>query len=279
MFGAHFMRGAGSGDGKDAAPGEYPARHSGKLSGRVARAGGRPLKRGTPAVVCGRLAGSCGEDGTAGHCAPIPGGCPDIWDPVCGCDGRTYGNGCEADAAAVSARYHGTCEDPCRPTLDGFGCTVCSSQIPEDVCRASVLHLDIQTGAITTLDCDCMNISACHIEFGNASPHAEGNCNADETCQVISRDSDNDGIRDTFFLFFHGWLDSTRRPSAGTGRGGGAAAHRHGGIGCWQRGNGVLQFAPRVIGAVDGTAVTKRAFLFMGGLCGGVGLLEDLYGA
>jgi|CXWL01.1.fsa_nt_gi hypothetical protein len=157
---------------------------------------GQPCANGE---FCKFPLGSCGTSGDPGLCTPLPLGCPDIWNPVCGCNGITYGNECDADAAGVSVRHHGVCQDPCQPTPDGFGCTSCMSVIPEEVCRAAVLHLDIQTGAVTTSDCDCMDMSACHIVFGNASPHAEGICPPDQFCEVVRRDSDNDGIDDTFW--------------------------------------------------------------------------------
>ncbi len=48
-----------------------------------------------------------------GTCTPLPQVCIDVWDPVCGCDGLTYGNDCEADAAGVSIDRVGTCDTNC----------------------------------------------------------------------------------------------------------------------------------------------------------------------
>ena len=73
---------------------------------------------------CKKPVGQC-EDDVAGICTPIPNGCPDVWDPVCGCDGVTYGNECESDMATVSLAHYGECglmcfaDDEC-PALNQF---------------------------------------------------------------------------------------------------------------------------------------------------------------
>ena len=60
--------------------------------------------------------GSCGDSDQSGVCEAIPDACDAVFDPVCGCDGVTYGNECEAAAAGASLMASGECET-------GDGCT------------------------------------------------------------------------------------------------------------------------------------------------------------
>jgi Kazal-type serine protease inhibitor domain len=72
---------------------------------------------------------SCSAKGT---CQPLPFVCPQICEAVCGCDGNTYDNSCEAQQALTNVAFNGFCEENpatgCWGASGGMACTPAAGQ-------------------------------------------------------------------------------------------------------------------------------------------------------
>lgn len=54
--------------------------------------------------------GSCGEADGFGECTDKPEMCTKIYQPVCGCDGKTYASSCVANSTGHSVKHEGACK-------------------------------------------------------------------------------------------------------------------------------------------------------------------------
>jgi hypothetical protein len=158
--------------------------------------------------ICGTIVGIPCEEGEycmtptgecccdiAGTCQPIPEICPAIFNPVCGCDGETYGNPCLAAAAGVSIEHAGPCNDEPQmcggllglPCDDGEYCMtptgLCCCDIP-GVC-APIPEL---CPAIFAPVCGCDGQTygnACEAAAAGVSVDHDGPCEIEQICGTV----------------------------------------------------------------------------------------------
>jgi len=132
-------------------------------------------------AFCSRPAGDCDA---RGQCEPRPLGCPDNVDPVCGCDGRTYSNRCDAAAAGTSIAHAGTCDVVCGgiagvPCPKGQFC-----ELPAGECSSADLQgTCVETGGFCPLFydpvCGCDGVTYgndCERQRAGAQKDHDGAC-------------------------------------------------------------------------------------------------------
>ena len=112
---------------------------------------------------CATEPGDC--DGV-GQCMPMPQLCTTEWDPVCGCDGRTYSNKCTAASRGISVDFRGECRDT---SCDDGSPLICNTLVPPECGEYEILA--IQNGCWI-----CVNPATC-------LPWGVPECRTDDDCE------------------------------------------------------------------------------------------------
>jgi Kazal-type serine protease inhibitor domain len=68
-------------------------------------------------LFCDHKPGACRVADAAGVCVKRSKICPEIYKPVCGCNGRTYSNNCRRIAAGVQLAHVGACRKPMKKPM------------------------------------------------------------------------------------------------------------------------------------------------------------------
>jgi|GEM_PF-981171 len=129
-----------------------------------------------------------------GYCEPATCGCYEIWQPVCGVDGVTYGNDCEASCAGVQIAYEGECneEKMCMSSNECAEGEICSVELgdclmppgcddPDVGCPAVCYGVCTENSNTCTSDSDCS--FGTHCENGICVEHGTGlTCDSNADC-------------------------------------------------------------------------------------------------
>lgn len=126
--------------------------------------------------------GTCAGPGV---CTARDGTCPTVVSPVCGCDGHTYGNACEAAGAGVPVRSDGECAVPSCVAQDIAGDGICDAELGVrwDGARCEPISGCACAGA----DCGAIfaDGASCHVAYAHCRECAPMDARGEGACALV----------------------------------------------------------------------------------------------
>lgn len=126
---------------------------------------------------CQKAVGDC--DGV-GNCVQKPLQCPAIFAPVCGCDGVTYLNACEAAKAGVNIQYQGEClPAPCSDNSDCLAVSYCKKAVGDCDGPGICAERPVNCPAVFAPVCGCDGMTyqnACEAAKAGVNVASDGAC-------------------------------------------------------------------------------------------------------
>ena len=182
--------------------------HVGVCDGELAEdcEGNADCPRGT---FCQKRDGECDA---VGECAISPEACVALFDPVCGCDGRTYSNACMAASVGISVDHVGECEDEpvigCENNGDCDRGSYCSKEqgdcdsVGECVDRPQACTREFRPvcgcdGVTYSNACVAASQGATIDYVGECEDVAEEGCETNRDCDAVSYCAKDDGDCDS----------------------------------------------------------------------------------